>query len=611
MSHAPNTGLAQPIARALFILLFLATTYISCKKTNSDYRQQFFPTITNVKPLSAKTGDTIMIIGTNFSPDPSMDTVKFNGIIARVQKASPDTLYVIVPQGNCSGTVSINGIAFPGSGFTVLPAGVNFTVTGVKPVTAKVGDTIIITGTNFNLNTAMDTVKFNGVQAQVIKAKTDTLFVVVPAGNATGNITVNGISVPGTVFTVLQIVTTITSVKPAWGKQGDTILIIGTNFNPNPAKDTVTINGVTAIVLNASVDTLFIIVPLTSTGAIIVNGVTAPDPGFIYAPTVFVTTIAGSGSSGSTDGPDTSAQISPWQICFDKQGNLYVSEPGDIRKISAGYVSTVAGNFLQSFPNGPSGMTIDAQNNLYVTENGIVRLFSNGIFSNFTSVSGLQGDVNGPLSTATFYNPGPVAFDVQGNLYVAEPGVIRKISTDGIVSTFAGKLPTVDSPGVIFPGGLIMPSLDYPPGRDTAARFGNISSLATDAQGNVYAGDLQCQCVKKITPDGVISRFGGIGNYEYRDSYNQISGICIDPSGNVYYSIKGAIFKITPQGFTTLLAGNYITWPTDTISSDFGYVDGPATIARFNFPQGLACDAQGNIYVADTGNGRIRKITFH
>lgn len=526
--RAPNTGVVLPVLLTIFILLFLALTYIACKKTNSDLPQLVFPTITKVIPLSAKAGDTI-----------------------------------------------------------------------------------IITGTNFNLNPAMDTVRFNAIPAQVVKAKADTLYVIVPTGNATGYLTVNGISATGSVFTVLQIVTTITSVKPAWGKQGDTILVLGTNFNPNLSKDTVTINGATAIVLKASADTLYVIVPFTSSGAIMVNGVTAPDPGFIYGPTVFVTTIAGTGSPGSTDGPDSLAQISPWQLCFDKQGNLYVAEPGDIRKISAGFVATVAGNFMQGFANGPGGMTIDAQNNLYVSENGIVQFFSNGLVSNFTVVSGLQGDVNGPLSTATFYNPGPVAFDAQGNLYVAEPGVIRKISTDGIVSTFAGKLPTVDSPGVIFPGGNIMPSLDYPAGRDTAARFGNISSLATDAQGNVYAGDLQCQCVKKITPDGVISVFGGVGNYEYRDSYNQISGICIDPSGNVYYSLKGAIFKITPQGFTTILAGNYTTWPSDTITWGFGYADGPATIARFNFPQGLACDAQGNIYVADTYNGRIRKITIH
>ena len=112
-----------------------------------------------------------------------MDTVKFNGIPARVQKAEADSLFVIVPSGNCSGTITVNGVPSKGTVFTLLPAGINFTITGVKPLSAKAGDTIIITGTNFNVNPVLDTVKFNGVAGQVEKAKADTLFVIVPKGN--------------------------------------------------------------------------------------------------------------------------------------------------------------------------------------------------------------------------------------------------------------------------------------------------------------------------------------------------------------------------------------------------------------------------------------------
>jgi serine/threonine-protein kinase len=505
------------------------------------------------------------------------------------------------------------------------PPPLTITIKSIKPPTASPGDTITIEGTNFSLTPSKDTVKFNGVVAQVIKASADTLYVIIPAGNTSGLVTVNGILDSGFLFTSTPITISITSVSPAWGKQGDTILIIGTHFNTNPAKDTVTINGVSALIQKASADTLTVIVPLTSTGAIIVNGITAPAPGFIYGPTVFVTTIVGPGSSGSTDGPDLLAQISPRGICFDKQGNLFVSEVSDIREIANGFVSTFAGNRITpGYLNGPNlnaefgdltngGLAIDAQNNLYVTDsyNGRVRLISNGIVSDFTIAAGTLGDLNGPLSTATFFNPGPLAIDAQGNIYVAEPGVIRKISTDGIVSTFAGKLPTVDSPSVIFPGGNVTPSLDYPAGRDTAARFGNISSLTTDAQGNVYAGDLQCQCVKKITPSGAISVVGGVGFYNYRDSYNTISGMCTDATGNIYFSHKGAIFNITPQGVTSVVAGNATSYPSDANTFGFGFADGPAALALFNFPTGLACDAQGNLYVADTGNGRIRKITFH
>jgi serine/threonine-protein kinase len=493
---------------------------------------------------------------------------------------------------------------------------VNSTITSVKPNSAKAGDTIIITGTNFNLNPSLDTVKFNGIPAQVQKAKSDTLFVIVPKGNITGVLTVNGISAPGPVFTLLQI--QVTGVIPGFGKHGDTIIITGTNFYLNPIDDTVKIHGVNAIVLKASADTLRVIVPVTSTGGITVNGVAAPAPDFIYAPTVFVTTLVGPGSANNTnedvDGPDSIASIYPVGLIFDKQGNLFVSNGADcIREISGGFVSTIS--CINTTDNPPySGIAIDAQNNLVVTDGntGKVRIIKNGIISDFTNGIGPSGDVNGPLSTATFYYPGGLAVDAQGNLYVAEPGDIRKISPGGIVSTFAGKLPTVDSPGgiIVFPMN-IRPSIGYVDGQDTAARFGHIGSLTTDAQGNVYAGDLECQCVRKITPSGLVSTLGTVGVYNYRDSYNGIWGICADAAGNIYVSRQSAIYKITPQGATSALAGKVTSWPSDTGENyGIGFADGPAATALFNFPTGLACDAQGNVYVADSGNKRIRKISF-
>ncbi len=493
---------------------------------------------------------------------------------------------------------------------------VNTTITSVQPHSAKPGDTIIIVGTNFNLNPSLDTVKFNGIPAQVLKAKSDTLFVIVPKGSSAGVVTVNGISAPGPAFALLQI--QVTGVFPAFGKHGDTIIITGTNFYLNPSEDTVMIHGVKAIVLKATADTLQVIVPITSTGAITVNGVAAPGPDFVYAPTVMVTTLVGPGSANNTnangDGPDSIATVNPVGLFFDKQGNLFVSNGGEcIREISGGFVSTISCTSTTGYPPN-SGIVTDAQNNIYFTDGsgGKVRIIRNGIVSDFTNGIGPSGDLNGPLSIATFYYPGALAIDALGNLFVAEPGDIRKISPDGIVSTFAGKLPIVDSPSTIIPFPLnIRPSLDYPFGRDTAARFGHIGSLATDAQGNVYAGDLECQCVKKITPDGIISVLSVLAFYSYRDSYNTISGICTDTAGNIYVSRQAAIYKITPQGATSVLAGKETSFPSDTgINYGFGFEDGPAATALFNFPTGLACDAQGNIYVADTGNGRIRKISF-
>ena len=159
-------------------------------------------------------------------------------------------------------------------------------------------------------------------------------------------------------------------------------------------------------------------------------------------------------------------------------------------------------------------MTIDAQNNIYVIDGQKVRLISNGVVSDFTNGGiGHSGDVNGPLAAATFYYPAGLAVDAQGNLYVAEPGDIRKISPGGIVSTFAGKLPIVDSPGLLFFPLNIRPSIGYRDGRGHVCTFWSYWILDNRCPGNVYAGDLECQCVRKITPSGLVSTLGSVGVY--------------------------------------------------------------------------------------------------
>jgi IPT/TIG domain/NHL repeat len=512
------------------------------------------------------------------------------------------------------------------------PPPLTITIKSIKPPTASPGDTIIIVGTNFSQTLSKDTVKFNAVVAQVIKASADTLYVIVPAGNTSGVVTVNGILDSGFLFTSTPLTISITSVSPAWGKQGDTILIIGTHFNTNPAKDTVTINGVSAQVLKASADTLYIIVPLTSTGPIIVNGVTAPSPGFIYGPTVIVTTVAGSGPvlpysvGGYVDGPVSLAQFNePTGLSFDKQGNLFVSEymNASIREISAGTVSTFAGSNTGASIIGPNlitplldldGIAIDAEGNIYVTQGG----FANNLgayegYHSPVSRTTVQKISNGIISSfGGFYNAGAMSFDSQGNLYVAESGTIQKITPSGQLSTFVGKgavFGTVwlDSP-YRYSNQWILNN-GYQDGQDTATRFGDIVGLAIDAGDNIYATDMGCSCIRKVTSSGLVTYFA-LGSPSYNPynpqpfvtgPYTGPVGICVDAMGNVYATEGNSIVKITPAGVVNIVAG----------SNTSGYTDGPAALAQFNNPNALALDAQGNLYVLDAGNNRIRKITFH
>ena len=144
-------------------------------------------------------------------------------------------------------------------------------------------------------------------------------------------------------------------------------------------------------------------------------------------------------------------------------------------------------------------------------------------------------------------------------------------------------------------------------GQGTAAQFAYPQGIAVDGAGNVYVADLQNDTIRRITPDGVVSRLAGqAGQAGYRDgpaataAFNLPDGIAVDGAGNIYVADLGnaRIRKIDPQGMVTTLAGSGVA----------GFADGPAQTARFDSPAGLAVDAEGNVYVADLKNNRIRKI---
>jgi sugar lactone lactonase YvrE len=206
-----------------------------------------------------------------------------------------------------------------------------------------------------------------------------------------------------------------------------------------------------------------------------------------------------------------------------------------------------------------------------------------------------RGYADGPASTAMFKEPASVAFDSKGNLYVADDvdNRIRKISPSGIVSTFAGSGIAGNANGM-----------------GETAQFNGPAGIAIDAQDNLYVGDSFNGRICKITPAGLVSTFAGGGGTGYKDGpassalFNSILDICIDINGNLYVAegSDNIIRKITPTGIVSTLAG----FPS---VGGGGYVDGVGTSALFNFPTGVAVDLQGNVYVSDYGNYRIRKVT--
>jgi sugar lactone lactonase YvrE len=206
-----------------------------------------------------------------------------------------------------------------------------------------------------------------------------------------------------------------------------------------------------------------------------------------------------------------------------------------------------------------------------------------------TSLAGsIAGYANGIGLAAQFSNPNGVATDSEGNVYVADTSnsKIRKITPAGMVSTIAGS------------------TQGFADGIGSAARFSGVQAIAIDTDGNVYVTDSSNYKIRKITADGMVSTLAG-STQGFADGIGTQAqfyfpqGVTTDVTGNIYVADSNnyKIRKITPAGFVTTIAGSTV-----------GFADGIGDVAQFVYPTGLATDAVGNLYVADYGNHKIRKI---
>ena len=330
-----------------------------------------------------------------------------------------------------------------------------------------------------------------------------------------------------------------------------------------------------------------------------------------------VSILAGASAFHSfADGTGTAAKFnSPEGLVVDSSGNVYVADRGNnrIRKItSAGVVTTFAGSATAGTANGtgtaatfnqPNAITIDSSGNLYVIDafaaTQIRKITPAGVVTSFAGQVGVTGSTDGTGTAARFGGIQGIAIDSSDNLYVTDTSnfKIRKITSAGVVTTFAGSgtTGTVNATG-------------------TAASFQDINRITVDSSGNLYVVESTALTIRKITSAGVVTTLAGSGTSAYVDgtgtaaSFQQIGGITVDSSGNLYVTESGGgqtIRKITPAGVVTTFAGL-----KDTGGED---VNGTLTAARFSQPYGIAIDSSNNLYISEFQFGfqnNIRKIVF-
>ena len=332
--------------------------------------------------------------------------------------------------------------------------------------------------------------------------------------------------------------------------------------------------------------------------------------GTAAAQTYSISTFAGGGLPVNIPGLSASL-YGPTAVAVDKSGNVFLSDDNTILRLDAatGILTLVAGIGTSGYSgdNGPAtsaalsnpyGIAVDSAGNVYIadTSNCVVRKVSGGVITTVAGASacGFSGD-NGPATSAQLDTPSGVALDSAGNLYIADTSNsrIRKVS-GGVITTVAGNVPG----GFSGDGGSAF-----------SAALSGPRALAFDSAGNLYIADTGNGRVREVSATGTITTVAGNGTYgtsgdngpATNAGFYEIVGIALDPAGDLYIADFGGTIREVSGGVIKSVVGNN--------GLGFSGDNGPVAAAQIRESLGVAVDSAGNVYIADTSNFRIRKIS--
>ena len=342
-------------------------------------------------------------------------------------------------------------------------------------------------------------------------------------------------------------------------------------------------------------------------------------PSAADAPVAIILTAAGNGTSGFSGDNGTAAAASlsdPFGVAADTVGNLYIADTSNhrVRRIdTSGIITTVAGNGAEGFSgdggpatdatlNTPIGVAVDRAGNLYIADAFNNRIRKVNVTGVITTVAGngdarFSGD-HAAATNASLGAPFGVAVDAVGNLYIADTSNhrIRKVDTSGMITTVAGN----GTEGFSGDGG---------PARQ--ARLNFPTGVTVDRAGKLFITDQSNNRIREVSTAGVITTVAGNGDAGFsgdhaaatRASLNQPVGTAVDAADALYIADTSnhRIRKVSADGMVTTVAGDGI--------GGFSGDGSAATKASLNSPGGVAVDAAGNIYIADSYNNRVRKLS--